>query len=184
MTMTAREQESACAVSLLERLHGRALPGSSHCRQGVSGADHRVRPAVLCTASTTVLHRSANALDAEVESKLDGASAIGGQHKPAVFQDSDGRSSCAECAECCADGTCRSLYWHVGKHLDSLSATNVSAVLFMIAVTPGFSATTYVPSLVLERLLFYRCASDARFSTCLLAESACCISLVSAGTAS
>ncbi|KAK9808027.1 hypothetical protein WJX73_006051 [Symbiochloris irregularis] len=65
-----------------------------------------------------------------------------------------------------------SLYWGVGKHVDSVTATNVSAVLMMIAVTPGFSATTYVPSLVLERLLFYRERNDGLYSsvTYLLAK--------------
>lgn len=53
---------------------------------------------------------------------------------------------------------CRSLYWKAAETITPISATNVGAVLFMISILPGFAATTYIPSLVLERVLYYRCA--------------------------
>ena len=50
----------------------------------------------------------------------------------------------------------RSLYWKAAEHVTPISAANVAAVLFMVSILPGFAATTYVPSLVLERVLYYR----------------------------
>ena len=55
---------------------------------------------------------------------------------------------------CCA--AYRSLYWKAGETVTAITAINVSAVLFMVSILPGFAATTYIPSLVLERVLFYR----------------------------
>ena len=58
----------------------------------------------------------------------------------------------------------RSLYWKTAEHVNPISATNIGAVLFMVSILPGFAATTYIPSLVLERTLYYRysdhCMSD------------------------
>lgn len=123
---------------------------STSCWKGIAGITFKVSLQMLSVESKLVL---------EAAWKLDGAS---DQERQAASPDwyppglPLAWSDLADEASDCTAGTCRSLYWGVGKHLDSVSATNVSAVLFMIAVTPGFSATTYVPSLVMERLLFYR----------------------------
>ena len=48
------------------------------------------------------------------------------------------------------------LYWKVGKNLDSDNITNIAAVLFMWTTLPAFGAASYVPAIVMERALFVR----------------------------
>ncbi|KAK9804705.1 hypothetical protein WJX72_000974 [[Myrmecia] bisecta] len=57
------------------------------------------------------------------------------------------------------------LYWGIGDDLSSVNANNISAVLFMWAILPGFSASSYVPAIVLERGLFVRERSDGLYRT-------------------
>ena len=50
-----------------------------------------------------------------------------------------------------------SLYWHAAKDVDNpYKVPNVAAVLFMASILPGFTASSYMPALVLERPLYYR----------------------------
>ncbi|KAK9808054.1 hypothetical protein WJX73_010576 [Symbiochloris irregularis] len=65
-----------------------------------------------------------------------------------------------------------SLYWKAAETITPISATNVGAVLFMVSILPGFAATTYIPSLVLERVLYYRERNDGMYRsiTYLLAK--------------
>lgn len=51
---------------------------------------------------------------------------------------------------------CR-LYWHIGKRNFGPNAVNIGAALFMWTILPGFAAAAYTPTLVQERVLFYRC---------------------------
>ena len=52
-----------------------------------------------------------------------------------------------------------SLYWHAAKEINNaLKTPNIAGVLFMISILPGFTASSYMPALVLERPLYYRCA--------------------------
>ncbi len=48
------------------------------------------------------------------------------------------------------------LYWGIGNDYKPTNLINISALLYMWAILPGFAALTYVPSLVLERPLFIR----------------------------
>ena len=48
------------------------------------------------------------------------------------------------------------LYWGIGSDYKPTNLINISALLYMWAILPGFAALTYVPSLVLERPLFIR----------------------------
>lgn len=64
------------------------------------------------------------------------------------------------------------LYWGIGNDYKPTNLINISALLYMWAILPGFAALTYVPSLVLERPLFIRYAhaagnSDHRAKSCL-----------------
>ena len=49
------------------------------------------------------------------------------------------------------------LYWGIGSDLSSDNLYNIMAMLFMWTVLPAFGASSYVPSIVLERPLFLRC---------------------------
>lgn len=48
------------------------------------------------------------------------------------------------------------LYWEKGDDNRNTNLMNISALLYMWAMLPAFSAAAYVPSLVLERPLFVR----------------------------
>jgi hypothetical protein len=51
-----------------------------------------------------------------------------------------------------------SLYWHVGANTAPSNVNNITAVLFLWTILPGYAAASYMPSIVLERPLFVRCA--------------------------
>jgi len=61
-----------------------------------------------------------------------------------------------------------SLYWNVGEDAKDPSNVaargNVASVLYMSAVMPSFTASGYMPSIVIERPLFYRETSDGCYS--------------------
>jgi ATP-binding cassette, subfamily G (WHITE), member 2 len=50
------------------------------------------------------------------------------------------------------------LYLHKGNDNTSSNVANMTSLLFMWAILPGFAASSYIPSLMLERPLFIRCA--------------------------
>ena len=49
------------------------------------------------------------------------------------------------------------LYHSIGRILTASNVTNISALLFMWATLPGFTAVTYVSSICAERALLRRC---------------------------
>lgn len=49
------------------------------------------------------------------------------------------------------------LYKGVGRNGDPANLINISSLLYMYTVLPGFAAISYMPSLVLERPLYIRC---------------------------
>lgn len=51
-----------------------------------------------------------------------------------------------------------SLYWRVGANTAPSNVNNITAVLFLWTILPGYAAASYMPSIVLERPLFVRCA--------------------------
>lgn len=53
-----------------------------------------------------------------------------------------------------------SLYWGIGDKLDSQSIQSVASLLFFVAAICGYGAAAFVPSLTLERALYYRELSD------------------------
>ncbi|KAK9867775.1 hypothetical protein WJX84_007302 [Apatococcus fuscideae] len=55
------------------------------------------------------------------------------------------------------------LYWGIGNDYKPTNLINISALLYMWAILPGFAALTYVPALVLERPLFIRERSDGLY---------------------
>ena len=54
-----------------------------------------------------------------------------------------------------------SLYWRVGANTAPSNVNNITAVLFLWTILPGYAAASYMPSIVLERPLFVRCAPAA-----------------------
>lgn len=56
-----------------------------------------------------------------------------------------------------------SLYWHVGKDLSEGNIYNIVAVLFMWTVVVAYSATAYMPAILMERALFLRERADGLF---------------------
>lgn len=55
------------------------------------------------------------------------------------------------------------LYLHVGKDLSSTNVVNLSSLVFISVVLPAYSASAYVPSLVLDRPLFLRERADGLY---------------------
>jgi len=53
-----------------------------------------------------------------------------------------------------------SLYWGIGKNTDSQSIQSTAALLYFVAAICGYGAAAFVPSLTLERALYYRELSD------------------------
>ncbi len=51
-----------------------------------------------------------------------------------------------------------SLYWRVGANTAPSNVNNITAVLFLWTILPGYAAASYMPSIVLERPLFVRYA--------------------------
>lgn len=55
------------------------------------------------------------------------------------------------------------LYWQQGKGFTSANLNNQTAMLFMYVTLPAFSASAYMPSIVLERSLFVRERNDGLY---------------------
>ena len=58
------------------------------------------------------------------------------------------------------------LYNGLGRNTSPDNLINVSSLLYMYTVLPGFAAISYMPGLVLERPLYVRCA-DLLHPVCL-----------------
>ena len=56
-----------------------------------------------------------------------------------------------------------SLYWKVGANKAQSNVNNLTAVLFLWAIMPGYASSAYTPSLVLERTLFIRERNDGLY---------------------
>jgi len=52
------------------------------------------------------------------------------------------------------------LYWRIGEQKDAKSIQSTAAILFFFAALCGYGAAAFVPSLTLERPLFYRERAD------------------------
>ena len=50
------------------------------------------------------------------------------------------------------------LYWKIGDNRALSNYSNLTAVLFLWTILPGYAATAFIPTIVLERPLFVRCA--------------------------
>lgn len=50
------------------------------------------------------------------------------------------------------------LYWKKGDDLSTGNLYNIQAVLFMWVVLPAYNSASTMPTLVMERQLFTRCA--------------------------
>lgn len=57
-----------------------------------------------------------------------------------------------------------SLYWGIGDKEDTASIASTSALLYFISALCGYGAAAFVPSLTLDRPLFYREISDGCYS--------------------
>jgi len=57
-----------------------------------------------------------------------------------------------------------SLYWDIGKKEDPQSIASTAALLYFIAALCGYGAAAFVPSLTLDRPLFYRELADGFYS--------------------
>ena len=53
---------------------------------------------------------------------------------------------------------CVVLYKGLGKNASPDNLINISSLLYMYTVLPGFAAISYMPGLVLERPLYVRCS--------------------------
>ena len=51
------------------------------------------------------------------------------------------------------------LYWKIGDNRALSNYSNLTAVLFLWTILPGYAATAFIPTIVLERPLFVRCAA-------------------------
>ena len=51
------------------------------------------------------------------------------------------------------------LYWKIGENRALSNYSNLTAVLFLWTILPGYAATAFIPTIVLERPLFVRCAA-------------------------
>eukprot|EP00913_Durusdinium_trenchii_P031832 g29810.t1 len=76
-----------------------------------------------------------------------------------------------------------SLYWGIGSKTDAQSIQSTAAVLYFFCALCGYGAAAFVPSLTLERALFYRERADGLYTglTYYLAkfiEEACLTTLV------
>eukprot|EP00210_Caulerpa_lentillifera_P002676 g2556.t1 len=55
------------------------------------------------------------------------------------------------------------LFWGIGDDFATDNYYNIAALLFMWCILPGFGAAAYVPSIVQERVLFYRERNDGLY---------------------
>jgi len=58
-----------------------------------------------------------------------------------------------------------SLYWDIGSKTDSQSMQSTAALLYFIVALCGYGAAAFVPSLTLDRPLFYRERADGLYTT-------------------
>ena len=58
------------------------------------------------------------------------------------------------------------LYNGLGKNAAPDNLINISSLLYMYTVLPGFAAISYMPGLVLERPLYVRCSAIACLFIC------------------
>lgn len=49
-----------------------------------------------------------------------------------------------------------SLYWKVGANKEPSNLNNITAVLFLWTILPGYAAASYMPTIVMERPLYVR----------------------------
>ena len=60
-----------------------------------------------------------------------------------------------------------SLFWEIGKangdDMDQANQLNVASLLYMLNILPSFGASGYMPSIVLERAVFYREVDDGSY---------------------
>ena len=56
-----------------------------------------------------------------------------------------------------------SLYYAVGANQAPSNVNNLTAVLFLWTILPGYAAASYMPTIVLERPLFVRSATVPAF---------------------
>lgn len=49
-----------------------------------------------------------------------------------------------------------SLYFNVGHNPNNTNISNLTALLFLWAIMPGYTSASYVPTIVLERALYCR----------------------------
>ena len=59
-----------------------------------------------------------------------------------------------------------SLYWGIGKGEDVQSQQSTAAMLYFVVVLCGFGAAAVVPTLTMERALFYRERNDGCYNSC------------------
>ena len=59
------------------------------------------------------------------------------------------------------------LYWKIGDNRALSNYSNLTAVLFLWTILPGYAATAFIPTIVLERPLFVRCAAMPEFALAL-----------------
>ena len=57
-----------------------------------------------------------------------------------------------------------SLYWGIGDKEDTNSIASTAALLYFISALCGYGAAAFVPSLTLDRPLFYRELADGCYS--------------------
>lgn len=58
-----------------------------------------------------------------------------------------------------------SLYWGIGNQKDAQSIQSTTALLYFVCALCGYGAAAYVPSLVMERPLFYRERADGCYNS-------------------
>merc|ERR1711865_1245201 len=58
-----------------------------------------------------------------------------------------------------------SLYWMIGEQTDAQSIQSTAALLYFIIALCGYGAAAFVPSLTLDRPLFYRERADGYYTT-------------------
>ncbi|EIE26352.1 hypothetical protein COCSUDRAFT_39467 [Coccomyxa subellipsoidea C-169] len=56
-----------------------------------------------------------------------------------------------------------SLYWNVGANQAPSNVNNITAVLFLWTILPGYAAASYMPTIVLERPLYVRERNDGLY---------------------
>ncbi|CAE7528062.1 abcG18, partial [Symbiodinium pilosum] len=58
-----------------------------------------------------------------------------------------------------------SLYWRIGEKEDLASVQSTCGIFFFLVAMCGFTATSFLPALVLERSLFYRERADGLYNS-------------------